>query len=623
MKNPIKGAARQPLGALSSREVQSLVESGVLITDDRRHRPHYFDGRFLTARDLTREQDYFLTRLSDLGRAQGFGVVEGLDVAVGPGASLELEPGYGYTPAGELVMLSQDLTLPVADLARSQRLDAAFGLRAVPNQPARSLTGLFVVVLRPVEFTANPITSYPTAVSGPRGTEDGDVIEATAVSLVPYQPQAAVLEPRLARAQVAREVFIDGVSRALPENALPLAMIALERGVPLWVDVHMVRRDIGAERHDVLGLGLAPRALREAHARHYDAHLEEVLAERDAAGRGRRFEASEHFSVLPPAGRIPAAAVDATDFTQVFFPPEVDVELSIVPEDEVPLLLEESLLLPPIDLALPGEEQESTSVLLLVPVPRSRLRTLMHRLESRDRLLSGPADRLSAQRKPIEALTQLRLPRLPARAPQAESVGDAAWREVLAGTEYLWYARRRNLSYRAEIEGLSIPVRRDDGDDEGRLVERLQEQDLGDRFTRLAGETTASSRAEIVGVLASPELNRSRITLEGALVELETRLEADEGRLTRTRVTPVLERFAAPGTGEGIARLEATQPELTNSDVARTIALSRQVPELDALARRLNEERAAALSSELHSAARTDAGKVGDVITRWLEENPR
>src|SRR5690606_18542368 len=181
MLDAIKGAARVRLDNLGRQEVERLRESGVLIADDRRQRPHYFDGRFLTARDLTREQNYFLARLSDLGRSQGFGVVQGLEVGLGARTSLTFEAGYGYTPAGELVMLSRRLDLAIADLARSQLLDAAFGLRPLPNAPARNLPGLFVVALRPVEFTANPIASYPTTLSGPRSVEDGDVIEGTVV----------------------------------------------------------------------------------------------------------------------------------------------------------------------------------------------------------------------------------------------------------------------------------------------------------------------------------------------------------------------------------------------------------------------------------------------------------
>ena len=78
----IKGSTRERLERLEKGEVERLQRAGVLIVDGRRIRPLYFDGRFLTARDLTREQSYFLTRLSDLGRSRGFGVVNGLQVGM-------------------------------------------------------------------------------------------------------------------------------------------------------------------------------------------------------------------------------------------------------------------------------------------------------------------------------------------------------------------------------------------------------------------------------------------------------------------------------------------------------------------------------------------------------------
>ena len=54
-----KGAAREKLTAraqVDQETLQALRTSGALVIDERRRRPLYFDGRFLTARDLTREQ---------------------------------------------------------------------------------------------------------------------------------------------------------------------------------------------------------------------------------------------------------------------------------------------------------------------------------------------------------------------------------------------------------------------------------------------------------------------------------------------------------------------------------------------------------------------------------------
>ena len=150
-------------------------------------RPRWFDGRFLAARDLIREQQYFLTREADLGQAAGSGVAEGLTISEGAQPqSLVIGAGHGITPSGELVLLASDLTvrLPTSRGRSSTPRSSASG--KLPQPPLRSRTGLFVLALRPVEFTANPIGAYPTSITGQRTVEDGDVIEATAVVLVPW-----------------------------------------------------------------------------------------------------------------------------------------------------------------------------------------------------------------------------------------------------------------------------------------------------------------------------------------------------------------------------------------------------------------------------------------------------
>src|SRR6188768_3820741 len=108
------GAARERIAA---QDLAALRGAGVLIEDPRRERPRYFDGRFLAARDLVRDQQYFLTRESDLGRAAGSGVANGLEVAPGDTLhSLRIGEGQGITGAGELVLLPRELTVNLADI---------------------------------------------------------------------------------------------------------------------------------------------------------------------------------------------------------------------------------------------------------------------------------------------------------------------------------------------------------------------------------------------------------------------------------------------------------------------------------------------------------------------------
>src|SRR5690606_40447979 len=89
---------------LAAAEVADLRAAGVLIEDPRRQRPRYFDGRFLAARDLIRDQQYFLSREADLGQAAGSGVASGLFVQEDDAPqTLRVLAGHGLTPGGELV----------------------------------------------------------------------------------------------------------------------------------------------------------------------------------------------------------------------------------------------------------------------------------------------------------------------------------------------------------------------------------------------------------------------------------------------------------------------------------------------------------------------------------------
>ncbi|RMH38042.1 MAG: hypothetical protein D6690_01065 [Nitrospirae bacterium] len=444
---------------LDRDETESLRRNGNLFIDDRRRRPLYFDGRFLTARDLNREQQYFLTRQSDLNRAYGSGVVTGLMVGQAEHRSLlTIEPGHGLTPAGEPVVIAQPVNLRLSDIPEMQRLDASFGLLPIPHESPRSRSGLFIIALRPVEFSANPITSYPTSVTGTRTVEDGDIVEATAISLIPYPDDAARNEIAGRRSAVAREIFLGDGVKGIPAGVLPLAMIALDRGTLQWVDNFMVRRELSADPREMLRLGLAPRASRLAYIHQYHQQLNEILEQRQQLGLPANFPATDHFLALPPCGRFPAAAINPLDFTQMYFPGDMDIELSIVPEDEVSVLIEHALDLPPIDLTMPAEELESTSLLVLAPVPRQAFRAHRQALSTLSLPIKHAAPGLLAKRLPIQRLLALRLPKTLPTLPEPPESDRVTWRSVLGQHPFLWYLRRRNIHIKAEIAGTRIAV---------------------------------------------------------------------------------------------------------------------------------------------------------------------
>src|SRR5215472_6616013 len=94
---------------LSTQDMQKLLGNSALVLDGLRRRPRYFDGKFLTGADLTRDQNYIRQRQADLARATGTGVVVGLDVSVegtAGGEQVTITPGHGVTPSGDLVMVT-------------------------------------------------------------------------------------------------------------------------------------------------------------------------------------------------------------------------------------------------------------------------------------------------------------------------------------------------------------------------------------------------------------------------------------------------------------------------------------------------------------------------------------
>ena len=73
-------------------------------------RPNYFSGKLLTAEDLKLEQDYFLDKIRLHNRClHGYGVVCGLGIAVGDGASpvVRIEPGCAIDGFGNLIEVAE------------------------------------------------------------------------------------------------------------------------------------------------------------------------------------------------------------------------------------------------------------------------------------------------------------------------------------------------------------------------------------------------------------------------------------------------------------------------------------------------------------------------------------
>jgi hypothetical protein len=583
-------AGTQGRDLLAREDVEDELGAGPLILDGLRRRPHYFDGRFLTGADLTRDQDYIRQRQSDMARSGGSGVISGLQVrglARAGGQTLRISPGVGLTPSGDVVMITRQRDVPLLDLPSTRQLDAALGLRQEPRVPFGRRTGIFVLALRAVEFTANPIAAYPRTITGRRTVEDGDIIEATALTLIPFPETSGAANLSAARRALAKQIFT-GPPRGLPQEALPLAMIAVEQGTIRWIDVAMVRRETGTDSGVQVAFGGRPRAVSEAHLLQHRAHLDDVLA--DFANRRLPpvFPAAHAFAALPPAGQLPAAAVqpDEFGFRQVYFPPTVDTDIAFVPLDELGALVEESLALPPIDLEAQAADLDATGVLILVPVGRGRFQRFSQALEATTMTASGdpgagptrPAldliSRLAAKRR---KLIETRERDLEAEARrQSEELKVKAWHaafhEAVAALPredgrppLLWYTRRRTVAYRTRVAGVGVAVSGDDVVIGAVVNANLERLKLDRRVAKLSGSATPQATARIISLLGSPAIAGSDILTAAVVADLE---RVATGEIPQILTAAPVETASAPA-GRTVSILDREMTEAMRASSAR------------------------------------------------------
>ena len=584
---------------LARDDVEDPVKQTPLILDGFRRRPRYFDGRFLTGADLTRDQDYVRQRQADMARASGAGVISGLRVrnrTLSRGQALSISAGVGLTPSGDVVMLNRRKDVPLIDLPTSRQLDAALGLSEEPRVPLGRRTGLFILALRPVEFTANPIAAYPREIAGKRTVEDGDTIEASAITLIPYPDMAGAADVREARRKVARAIFA-GQGGAMPQDALPLAMLGLDRGTVRWIDTAMVRRETGADSGVRAMFAGRPRAIAEAFVVQHQGHLNDVLA--DMAGRNISavFPAASVFSMLPPVGLMPLEALRADDqgFTQLYFPPGVDVDIAFVPGDEIAALAEEALALPPIDLEGTAGDLDATGITVLVPVDRPHYQRFRATLEGANLAVASNAAapaRASAfdlvsdivmRRKAAEAIAR---DEQAAAAARAEATRNQAWRTALAeitallpqapgGARLVWYTRRRSIAQQPRVTGTGVTLSGDDVSLNAGVNANIDRLKLAKRLAAINGEATPQATVRLMSLLGSPGVANSDVITVSVIADIEKVVSRElpalpEPAQPQPQPTPSLDTLGGRRVNDLIGRRERLLDRFPDFERARS-----------------------------------------------------
>jgi ribosomal protein L7/L12 len=295
------------------------------------------------------------------------------------------------------------------------------------------------------------------------------------------------------------------------------------------------------------------------------------------------FAASEHFRALPPVGRLPAASVGFTEqpgsttplLTQGFLPSAMPAVLSLIPEDELPALVEEALLLPPIALGADEGVLAATPVMIFVPVARAAFEETLRQLRGGERVLPPRVNLGLAPLKPMDLLEALVTPAGRRSEPALSALTDEGWRALLEGRRWLWFARGRQIAPREDLFGVTSPFRLpgelppdkpvepeepeepeqpDDGSDRNEVERSVrawaanvgEEQALLD----LRERSNDVGRERVHGLLGDLIKRGDDLLTRGAVFELQ-QIEKING----TTIGPVQRRFAVPELGQGLARM--------------------------------------------------------------------
>jgi len=398
--------------------------------DPRLTRTHYFDGRLLTAEDLTRDQIYLDQRLRELGRILGSGIISGLRLDFDRfKGELTLEPGLAMTPAGRVLELSRMLTVDLRDSALISTLNE--------GNYSRLSRGLYAVVLRYIDVGTDIAEVFPKDLGAKRGFQYAMISESVQMGLVPLPiplPQQSALQ---IRARLMRELLGDDqLHGLLPEDAVALGLVVIQEGAPQWLDRELLRHPLRAEP----GIDSLQRDL----SRQYESLLEDILAERRSGSLTGDFHASDYFTLIPPVGALPKEAVDPVSGRQGYFPENYQIAIAPVRQADVELIRAESLALPPIDLS----NGEPVDIVVLVPLSNLDYGHYAGKLE-RD---YDPNKRLLPQ------LDLLRLKLYPLQPVLGDD--QAAWREIWgrSGGSNPLYVRRPSRAAETSISGIVLAL---------------------------------------------------------------------------------------------------------------------------------------------------------------------
>jgi hypothetical protein len=191
-------------------------------------RLHYFDGKFLKADALSQEQEYHRTRVRLSNQAGGWGVVNGLGIALS-GAELLVDGGLAITPAGNFVMNVAGVKVDLNELLKVAEPGPVDGnddfQPCVQGTPKNTPNGTTASGLQFYEITVGPIDTLC-------GNEPvyGKLCESACVSdsRHPYWREGMVLRLRPISLKLPNSGI--GLTKTHLRNRMASAYFAIEPG---------------------------------------------------------------------------------------------------------------------------------------------------------------------------------------------------------------------------------------------------------------------------------------------------------------------------------------------------------------------------------------------------------
>lgn len=305
---------------------------------------NFFNGRLLTAADMSREQDARRQADARLGLALGDGVAFGLEVSAGsvvddttgsPMPSVAIAPGLAVNRAGQMLRLGYDEQVRLSRIGASNPTLAGNSFSDCAPVVGGSYVagqGLYILTIAPSEITAGRAPA--NGLSGASAACNIDrVIEAVQFRLLAVPPhlyaQLDAAAPGF-RNNVAYACFGAGVTASwaaalfgqagrdqglladmrgygLTDYDVPLAILAFAGAASMvFLDSWAVRRPVSPPDTALGSLPslVAPRriAAGKAMLQQFQAQLADLVGTSGTLGA---VSAKSHFPTLPPVGLLP------------------------------------------------------------------------------------------------------------------------------------------------------------------------------------------------------------------------------------------------------------------------------------------------------------------------------